>query len=833
MRILIDMQGAQSESRFRGIGRYTLALVDALIEKSGYDQEILLLLNGNFREATLELRERYKDLIGDDNFFVWYPITSLMNTDIGSDNSYAINRFIRSAVVNNARPNVVLATTAFENFLHGTFFSAMKEKESVPTAIIGYDLIPHLNAKKYLDNDQAYRLSYEYSMTQVKNAAAITCISESATNEFKAVFETNVDKIVNIGSACDTNIFNSDNLPEDIDKTIEQFGIKNGYIFYVGAADSRKNLKRLIKAYTALPEELRSTYDLVFAGAYSEEEKEILDKYALKNGVAKEFKQLGYISETELVTLYKSCELHIVPSIHEGFGLSVLEAINCNAVSICSNQSSLPEIMQYPSATFDPLSVEDMKNCMEKALTKADWRVAYLAHAEFRKTQFSWDNVASRTLQVLSDVAITKCPNTINLATVVSKITKLTKKNTLSEVSLFEIADRLARTFDPKPLPRIFLDMGIMEKSDYLSGIQRTSASITSHIPSQLNKSYNIVPFSNWVDEDGFPRVSNRYAPTFFQKDENIKVGQPIVPSKGDVVINLNLNLEISELQLDWLQRSREAGARVISVVYDLIPIKFPHYWSEHPQFVPLFKKWIDKVLSYDDCICISRVVCDELATYARERELQIKYPATLTHFHIGSDFAEVEPLRSLPTELSKIENSLAIRKSFLIVGTLEPRKNHTMVLNAFEELWKKDIEINLIIVGKQGWNISDFVSRLRRHPEIGVRLFWLENAGDELLETMYEKCTCLISASEDEGFGLPLIEAARRSLPILANDIPVFREVAGNFATYYKDDSKSLARAIEVWLARFEKGKHIKSDGMPFLSWKESAAEFVQALKL
>ena len=76
------------------------------------------------------------------------------DADIGSDKSYTINHIIRSAAINGSRANVVLATTTFENSLYGTFFSAMNEKGSVPTAVVGYDLIPYLNPKKYLDPDQ-------------------------------------------------------------------------------------------------------------------------------------------------------------------------------------------------------------------------------------------------------------------------------------------------------------------------------------------------------------------------------------------------------------------------------------------------------------------------------------------------------------------------------------------------------------------------------------------------------------------------------------------------------------------------------------------------------
>ena len=81
---------------------------------------------------------------------------------------------------------------------------------------------------------------------------------------------------------------------------------------------------------------------------------------------------------------------------------------------------------------------------------------------------------------------------------------------------------------------------------------------------------------------------------------------------------------------------------------------------------------------------------------------------------------------------------------------------------------------------------IPTIVEKLRHHPELGKRLFWLEGISDEYLEKVYATCVCLIAASEDEGFGLPLIEAARHRIPILARDIPVFREVAGDHASYF-----------------------------------------------
>jgi glycosyltransferase involved in cell wall biosynthesis len=120
---------------------------------------------------------------------------------------------------------------------------------------------------------------------------------------------------------------------------------------------------------------------------------------------------------------------------------------------------------------------------------------------------------------------------------------------------------------------------------------------------------------------------------------------------------------------------------------------------------------------------------------------------------------------------------------------------------------------------------VDDVCEKLRTHAELNQRLFWLEGISDEYLEKVYAASTCLIAASYGEGFGLPLIEAAQHGLPILARDIPVFREVAGEHAAYFKAETPSeLAAVMKSWLSDYQKNKHPKSSGMNYLTWKESA---------
>ena len=129
---------------------------------------------------------------------------------------------------------------------------------------------------------------------------------------------------------------------------------------------------------------------------------------------------------------------------------------------------------------------------------------------------------------------------------------------------------------------------------------------------------------------------------------------------------------------------------------------------------------------------------------------------------------------------------------------------------------------------------MGDLVQKMQQSPEFGKRLFWLDSISDEYLTRIYEACTCLIFASEGEGFGLPLIEAASHQLPILARDLPVFQEVAGKHAAYFTGlEPQALALAVRAW--RTQKTQNIAPDSahMPTLTWAQSAQQLRDVLEL
>jgi glycosyltransferase involved in cell wall biosynthesis len=133
-----------------------------------------------------------------------------------------------------------------------------------------------------------------------------------------------------------------------------------------------------------------------------------------------------------------------------------------------------------------------------------------------------------------------------------------------------------------------------------------------------------------------------------------------------------------------------------------------------------------------------------------------------------------------------------------------------------------------LVIVGRQGWMVEDLQCLISNSREHEARLFWVQGASDEYLESLYRSSSALIAASEGEGFGLPLIEAAARSLPLIARDIPVFREVAGEGAYFFNASSaEEMAKAIDDWLDLDSKGLAPTSDCISTIRWDESASEF------
>lgn len=379
------------------------------------------------------------------------------------------------------------------------------------------------------------------------------------------------------------------------------------------------------------------------------------------------------------------------------------------------------------------------------------------------------------------------------------------------------------------PGPRqLLLDVSEIVVRDVKSGIQRVVRSLLLEMLHAPPTGFRVEPVYAMAGHEGY-RYARRWTMAFLGAPPDGFVDDGVEARQGDVFLALDLNHEIPLAQTHIYRHWRDLGVRTYFVVYDLLPVRMPQYFP--PGAAQAHTAWLNVVAQADGALCISRAVADDLQAWLGEHQANRVKPMHVTWFHLGCDLENSAPTLDIPEDIDRLQTQLAACPTFLMVGTIEPRKGHAQVLAAFEQLWRQGADVNLVIVGKQGWMVEDLVRRLQTHPETR-RLFWLPDVSDALLERIYAASSCLIAASEGEGFGLPLVEAARHKLPIIARDIPVFREVAGDHAHYFSGmDAQSLADAVQTWLVLRATSTVPGSHAMPWQTWKQSADQVLKAL--
>ncbi|WFU12162.1 glycosyltransferase (plasmid) [Rhizobium sp. CB3090] len=433
--------------------------------------------------------------------------------------------------------------------------------------------------------------------------------------------------------------------------------------------------------------------------------------------------------------------------------------------------------------------------------------------------------VAEKYYQVIEDVYSTSPAVTLNKA-----LTRLTDIEVPPDATqhLHRIADALATNHMAFASQRsIFVDISELVQRDSRTGIQRVVRSILMELLKTQVPGYRIEPVYSLPGHEGY-YYARSFTTRFLGCPSNLLEDRKIDFGAGDIFVGLDLQHGIPIDQAGLLDRMRRFGVAVIFVVYDLLPIKFPQFFPEVG--FSLHTNWLTGVSrSADALMCISGAVAEEVATWMEENASKIGRTPKVGWFHLGADIENSQPSRGMPADSAEVLKILASRKTFLAVGTIEPRKSHAQILEAFEILWQAGEDLNLVLVGKQGWMVEELIERLRDHKELGHRLFWLSNISDEYLEKIYAASNCLIAASQGEGFGLPIIEAASHNRPVIARDIPVFREVAGESSHYFSGMAgEDLANAVRAWL-KTPAAKNSTSPQIKILTWKESSGEFLR----
>lgn len=383
------------------------------------------------------------------------------------------------------------------------------------------------------------------------------------------------------------------------------------------------------------------------------------------------------------------------------------------------------------------------------------------------------------------------------------------------------------------PVRQLLVDVSVIHQSDARTGIQRVVRSLLLQLIAAPPSGFRVCPVFA-TRHHGYCHA----APSFMaQPDEPAQgLGAPVKAQNGDLFLALDLAAHLLPRHQAQVLGWKKSGVTVHVVVYDLLPLQHPQWFNKTT--TRNFKRWIRWVAVYaDNAICISDSVKLELTAWLSAKFGLPGSTLPASTMVLGADIEASAPSGGLPSDagflLARLRNTPAV----LMVGTLEPRKGHDQALAAFEHLWKNPNPAApaplLVIVGRPGWKTEALQERLRLHPQAGKRLFWFENISDEFLVRLYTACRGVLVASRAEGFGLPLVEAALHGKPVLARDIPVFREIEVAGVAYFNGETpQSLASAISQWLQ--SAGAALPGRACAKLpTWQLAAAQLTRALGL
>jgi glycosyltransferase involved in cell wall biosynthesis len=1160
------------------MGRYSLSLAKAMIAEAR-EHEVVIVMSTAFPRELARLRREFRGLLPAESII---SISMPPGTAVGGNRLWlreSAERSLRRQLL-ALKPDAIHIPSVFSGSNDDAVAPWPEAGDDVLWAVTLYDLIPLVRADEFL-NDRAFRIWYEGRLANLRRADLLLAISEASRTDAIHHIGLPPESVSMIGAATEPDFSSPQATADQVEKQLQNLGIKGDFVFYLGGCTSYKNFDGLLKAYALLPMSLRQQFKLVLAGQISENSAKALrrrhEAIGLKN---EEVLLLENLSDEDLSVLYARCHVFIFPSLYEGFGLPIIEAMSCGAAVICSNTSSMVEVMGDETATFDPTDPKSISDKLREVLENETFRQKLIARGRQHAATFRWQDVARRTWTALEiarekkgrkTVAATP-PLAMRVAVVASG--PATKEPALTLISqLFPgrtdtriewiFSDNLVtdteegniRTKSSRRLTDLACDLdhvlywidettderwirplmemipGIAVVMTFFAGNHLTSSTVTTpemevvawqshgydahvnrtrsidlsptalypcnlwlfenavaivspypwlegeakrwfgkHLPPfQVCSSIALIPgtacrvsqreiwkagadefvFLVWLEDSSSPtcgralveeawriaglRENSTALLKFFYGSASLRSGDgwiegsdamvalsdfqrsgepravvealqagkrvisntdtPLLPEKsardylialhctpspqelaaaflqamktpsettvvsqcanfskvltqerteaakfsltlgreakskpqmeeveamalalarqlprrgprqllidvtelavtdsksgiqrvvrgilgqflksppagfrvepvrcspqnqwvyardlsrnllgieaeaselepvveagsGDIFLALDLNYRLDQpFFREELDLWRVRGVFLTAVVYDLLPMLNPQWFGG--KTVEVFGRWLDYVLEMHAVIAISETVSGEIGDWLNSTRPDVSSQSretVLGYFHLGADVERTFRAGIVPMEVAPLISPLSA-PSFLMVGTIEPRKGHEQTLEAFECLWEGGSPARLVIVGKRGWQVASLITRIKKHPELGKRLIWLEGLSDEELLGVYACCQVLLAASFGEGFGLPLIEGARHGLPIIARDIPVFREVAGEHAFYFAaNNSKTLAHELTRWLEMFERGTAPVSKGMKWLTWEQSA---------
>lgn len=335
----------------------------------------------------------------------------------------------------------------------------------------------------------------------------------------------------------------------------------------------------------------------------------------------------------------------------------------------------------------------------------------------------------------------------------------------------------------------IYIDISNYVEIRAHTGIQRVIIEFLSRLlVNNVEINYKIIYFD--TESQNFILLKNTEVKEFLKDVKNYSFSntKDLIAiddiKDGDMFFDLD-GIWNHGLKRTYLYRKlKNNNVKIINFIYDLVPIVKAQF--SHENTTRNFTTYLYAIYTYSDLVFFD-------SRSAEKDFLSVKQEIGSTRFistrvvKLGSDIH----LSDKKNTIFKYFN-ITSTKYILFVGTLEPRKNQKLALDVFEILEKEHDDINLVLVGKEGWNNSELIQRIKKHPLLNKKLHWLNKVSDEELEKLYENAYICTYLSEYEGFGLPIAESLGYGKVTITSKNSSMYEVGKNFADYLIYNSKN-----------------------------------------
>jgi glycosyltransferase involved in cell wall biosynthesis len=273
----------------------------------------------------------------------------------------------------------------------------------IPVVTTVHDVIPYVMPE--YRSSRAQQVNLAVAMKMVRRATAVITPSQHAASDVAAVFGVPRDRIWVTPEAADERYVPQPDRSA-IQPVLDRFGICGPYVFNIGGVDVRKNLPALLRAFRELIPGIPESVQLVIGGAPHSANPIVfppLEPVIRELGLESRVILTGRISEEDKVALMQGAAVYVTPSLYEGFGLSVLEAMACGVPVIAANRTSLPEVVGDAGLLVEP-RIEPLAAAMRAILTEPDLATALSSRGLERARQFYWRRTAEQTVAVYEHV---------------------------------------------------------------------------------------------------------------------------------------------------------------------------------------------------------------------------------------------------------------------------------------------------------------------------------------------------------------------------------------------------------------------------------------------